>query len=76
MWGLRRQASLLIAHGHSAAWEYPVSMLWQEAQLVVERANQEEASRAVLMQAAIGSVLGKEGQKHFKKILKELNGGQ
>ncbi len=64
-------------HGHSHARGYPVSMVWIESQLVVERINQEEASRAVVMQATVGSLLGKNGQKHFKKILKELKtGGQ
>lgn len=47
-------------------------MVWEEAELVVERANREEASRSVLMQSTIASVLSKEGGKAFKKIIKEL----
>lgn len=77
MWGLRRQASLLIEHGHSQARRYPLAMLWEESQLVVERINQMEVTRAILLQHAAGSIVSKKGQKAFQKLLKELSpGGQ
>lgn len=47
-------------------------MLWEEAELVVERLNREDASRAVLMQSTIASVLSKEGGQAFKTLIKEL----
>lgn len=50
-------------------------MVWEEAQIVVERSNQEEASRATLLNSAVGALLSKDGQKAFKKVLKELNNG-
>lgn len=61
-----------MANGHPEARFYPLGMVWEEAELVVERTNREEASRSVLMQSTIASVLTKEGGKAFKKIIKEL----
>lgn len=75
MWGLRRHASLLMEHGHVGAHHYPIAMLWDEAQLVVERINSMEASRAVVMRAAIASVVSKPGMKEFKQLIKELSAG-
>ena len=59
-------------HGHSRARQYPLGMLWEEAELVVERVNREEASRAVIMQNTIASILTKEGGKAFQKLIKDL----
>lgn len=50
-------------------------MLWDEAALVVERVNTLEASRAVVMRAAIASVISKPGMKEFKKLIRELSDG-
>lgn len=72
MWGLRRQVSLLLAHGHPFARKYPVGMVWEEATLVVERINREAASNTALLQLAAGSLLSKEAGKQLKKTLKEL----
>lgn len=52
-------------------------MLWEECQLVVERINSLEVTRAILLQSAVGSLISKKGQQAFKKLLKELDkGGQ
>lgn len=75
MWGIRRQVSLLLDHGHQYARFYPVGMVWEEAQIVTQRMNQEEASRTVLMQLAGASLLDKKGAKQLQKVLKELMNG-
>lgn len=75
MRGLRAQASLLLANGHTDALEYPVGMVWEEAELVVERKNAELANLAVVMQAAMMSGSGNFGKKsgeHFKKLVQSL----
>lgn len=48
-------------------------MVWDEANLVVERINADEVTRASLLVAAISANLGKEGQKNFDKLIKKLN---
>lgn len=75
MWGVRRQVSLLLDHGHQHARFYPIGMVWEEAQIVVERVNQEEASRTALLQIAGSAVMSKDGAKLLKKVLKELTDG-
>jgi hypothetical protein len=68
--------SLLLDHGHSDARFYPLGMVWDEAEIVVERMNQEDASRTVLLQLAAASIISKEGGKLLKKTLKELTDGK
>lgn len=75
MWGVRRQVSLLLDHGHQHARFYPIGMVWEEAQIVVERTNQEEASRTALMQLAGLGVMSKKGAQALRKVLKELSNG-
>lgn len=75
MWGLRRQVSLLLDHGHREARFYPVGMVWEEARIVVERMNQEEASRTALLQMAGSAVMSKKASQTLQKILKELTDG-
>ena len=75
MWGIRRQVSLLLDHGHAHARFYPVGMVWEEAQIVVERLNQEEASRTALLQLAGAAVMSKKGNALLQKVLKEMNDG-
>ena len=67
--------SLLLDHGHRHAWFYPIGMVWEEAQLVVERMNHEEASRTALLNIAGAAVMSKDGAKLLKKVLKELTDG-
>ena len=67
--------SLLLDHGHQHARFYPLGMVWEEAQLVVERANQEEASRTALLQIAGAAVMSKNGAELLQKVLKELTNG-
>ncbi len=67
--------SLLLDHGHHQARHYPIGMVWEEARIVVDRVNQETASSATLMQAAMVGANSKKGAQAFKKILKELTDG-
>lgn len=75
MWGVRRQVSLLLDHGHHYARFYPVGMVWEEAQIVVERVNHEEASRTALLQIAGSAVMSQKGAKLLQKILKDMTDG-
>jgi hypothetical protein len=75
MWHLRRQVSLLVAEGHVQAAHYPVGMVFDEAQLVVERLNRAEATRAVLLQMAVSAVLTKEAGEKFNERIALLMKG-
>lgn len=72
MWGLRRQASLLLANGHPHARRYPLGMLWDESRIVVERINGVLATEAVLLRQAITSVFSDEGAKGFSDTVSRL----
>jgi hypothetical protein len=50
-------------------------MVWEEAQIVVQRINQEEASRTALLHLAGAAVMSKKGAKLLQKALKELTNG-
>ena len=67
--------SLLLDHGHSEARYYPIGMVWEEASIVVERLNQEEASRTALLQLAGAAVMSKKGASLLQKVLKEMTNG-
>jgi hypothetical protein len=64
--------SLLLDHGHQYARHYPIGMVWEEAQIVVQRINQELASSTALLQIAGSAVMSKPGAKALQKVLKEL----
>lgn len=51
-------------------------MVWEETEIVVERMNQEDASRTVLLQMAAASIMSKEAGRLLKKTLKELTDGK
>lgn len=75
MTGIRRQVSLLLSAGHAAARRYPIGMVFMEAQFVVERHNREEATRAMLIQLAAGSMLSKDSAREFAKQIKKMTQG-
>jgi len=75
MWGVRRQVSLLLDHGHQHARFYPIGMVFEEAMIVVERVNQETASHMALMNLVGHAVMSKKGASALKKALKELTSG-
>lgn len=74
MWGVRRQVSLLLDHGHRYARFYPLGMVWDEARIVVDRMNQEDASRTTLFNLAYSGANSKKGAALLRKALKELCG--
>ena len=73
MWGIRRQVSLLLEHGHTQASRYPVGMVWDEARLVGERINRSHATEAVLIKLAVSAVLSEEAGKEFSERIAKLN---
>ena len=52
---------------------YPIGKVFMETELVVARINQEEASRAVLIQKAMASVLSKKGAASFSKRIEKMS---
>lgn len=64
---------MLLAHGHPDAASYPVGMVWDEAQIVVDRLNGMETTRAIMTQMAVASLLSAKGGKEFRKLIKGLN---
>jgi len=50
-------------------------MVYAEAGWVAQNINQQEASRAVLLQLAVSSILSKKAGKNFEKTIKNLTGG-
>jgi len=68
--------SLLLSEGHSNAQRYPLAMVGMEAEIARRRINNRIVTESTLLQACIGSVMnGKEGTRHYNKLIKELNRG-
>jgi len=63
----------LLDHGHSGARSYPLGKLLDEANIVVERVNAQEVTRATLLQLAISGVLSKKSAALFDKQLARLS---
>lgn len=73
--------SLLLAHGHVYASEYPIGFLWDESALVADRLNRQIVSEAVILHqimmtavSAFGKDGGKRANANFVKLIKELGG--
>ena len=75
VWGVRRQVSLLLAHGHHHAQFYPLRRVFEEAQLVVERENSLEALRARLTNQAVSAVISKKASDGFERTMKDMADG-
>ena len=54
--------------------DYPLGMVSDEAELIVERQNRNLATGAILMQAAVGSTQYKEMGEVFRQLIAELSG--
>lgn len=66
-----------MANGHPEAPDYPVHKVWEEAELVVDRINNDVCTETLLLQMAVSSLFSKEAGRDFQKIIKRLsNGGQ
>lgn len=77
MEGLYGQVSNLLEHGHPAAEEYPIWLIWFQNQLIVERVNSLIATEAVVFQAALTTTAmtqdgGRKAIAQFTKIIKGL----
>lgn len=73
---LREKVSLLLAEGHVHAQRYTIATIGIEAGIARRRINNQVITEATLMQACVGTVMGgKEGARHFNKLIKELNRG-
>ena len=68
-------ANLLLSHGHPSCYDYPLSMLSDEAALVIERVNGQEATRATLLQIAVASVVSKDAGRLFRESIDRLTDG-
>ena len=65
--------SLLLEYGHPEAMKYPLGMVYDESNLIIERQNSRIATEVLLLQQAVNGLLSKEGRKQFTKTLKTLN---
>lgn len=72
LWGIRKQVSLLIDHGHTHARRYPLGMVMDETRIVVQRVNNGYATQAVLLQGAVSGVISKKANKGFKEQIDRL----
>lgn len=65
--------SLLLDHGHPEARKYPIGMLMDESNLVIERQNSATLTEANLLQLAIDGILSKKQREQFAKLSRKLN---
>lgn len=65
--------SLLLSNGHPEAMSYPLGMVYDESNLIIERQNSKIATEVLLLQQAVNALLSKGGRKQFTKTLKTLN---
>lgn len=73
---VRERVSLLLSEGHTHARRYPLATVGMEAEIVRRRINNRMVTESTLMQACIATVMnGKEGTRHYNKLIKELNRG-
>lgn len=64
-------------HGHPDAGDYPIAMVFDEASLVVDHLNRQQATLGVVIQAATattGMAAGREANALFRKLVESLNG--
>lgn len=73
--GLRRSANLLLANGFpwNVVQQMPLATIWTEADFIADYSNSLIASHAILIHAAIASVLG--GGDVLKRAIEELADG-
>jgi len=63
----------LLGNGHPEARGYPLSMLLDEHNIVVERLNGLEVTRATLTRLAVSAILSKQAGREFDKNIASLN---
>lgn len=67
-------ANMLLDHGHSEAWEYPLGRLHDETALVVERLNGAVVTSALGFRAAYVSAKVERGDEVMTSFIESLNG--
>lgn len=67
--------SLLLAHGHVEASSYTPGLIYEEVALLRIWMERLEATRATLLQAAVGGLLDKEAGKTFREIANRMMEG-
>lgn len=68
-------ASLLRAHGHIEVESYTPGRIYEESSLLRSWMDKLEATRATLLQAAVGGLLDKEAGKTFRETVKRMMEG-
>lgn len=61
-----------MAQGHPDAAHYPLWQLWWDATIARNRVTQQMLTEAVVLQTAVGALLGKAGHKAWKELVKQL----
>ena len=61
-----------MAEGHPEAKHYPLCILWHEVDIARNRSREVAVTQALLIQAAVGSLLNKKGAEHFQKLVKDM----
>lgn len=67
--------SLLLSNGHLHARQYPLTVVWSESRIIRQRDNSRAVQDALVMQAVIGAVLTKAGDKHLDNLLGKIGNG-
>lgn len=65
--------SLCLAHGHPDAWVYPLGMLADESNLIVERENGRIVTECQTLQLGMAGILSQKAVTAFTERLKMLN---
>lgn len=71
---VRESVSLLLANGHANAQQYPLNRIFMEADIVRRRLRHQHAEASVLMNLAVGALLGDQGHQNFQKQIREMTG--
>lgn len=64
---------MLRAHGHTAPETYPLGMMSDEVNLVIERVNGLLITEASLIRDAVSGMVSKKNSKAFGDSVKRLN---
>lgn len=73
MWSIRENLSLLLDHGHTVAWTYPLGMVADESAIIVKRDNARIASEAIALRSAGISIMSGKSET-FEQLIDGLMG--
>ena len=63
----------MLDHGHPQARKYPIGLLLDESNIVIERLNGAIVTEANLMRMAVNGVLSKGSRQAFDKTIRKLS---